>query len=214
MKKNCLVGGSSIYNHGEAMKKISISQASLLILVLLFFYSSICSATTLNFTGPYEMQNWTASGTGTESISPVSGPTNTAIFSYDKTGDFSGAWAFLTTADESGTVSFSWYWEGFHSWYRATGSLFFRSGTTDTLLQTVGSTFDVNDNYNASVTAGEDFGFYITGSNGDSARTLRGNLEITNFLATGNPVPEPATMLLFGTGLVGLAGISIRRKKK
>ncbi len=31
---------------------------------------------------------------------------------------------------------------------------------------------------------------------------------------TSSPVPEPTAMLLFGTGLIGLAGITTRRRKK
>ena len=47
-------------------------------------------------------------------------------------------------------------------------------------------------------------------SNGTSNLTLTRDQEIQNFSVDLNPVPEPATMLLLGTGLIGLAGV--RRK--
>lgn len=36
---------------------------------------------------------------------------------------------------------------------------------------------------------------------------------VNTFMVEVNPVPEPTTMLLFGTGLIGLSGVTRRKKK-
>jgi len=53
-----------------------------------------------------------------------------------------------------------------------------------------------------------------SGSWNTSIRGNKGLSHISFWTSSQTPVPEPTTMLLMGTGLAGLAGTTLRRKKK
>ncbi|SHI12769.1 PEP-CTERM sorting domain-containing protein [Desulfofustis glycolicus] len=85
-------------------------------------------------------------------------------------------------------------------------------GGNDTFLQSF--TFFGNDSDQANGEQLFDFGqSFIVSKAVFSARNLSNNEFSVAGFANAAPVPEPATMLLFGTGLAGLAGLARRRKK-
>ena len=55
------------------------------------------------------------------------------------------------------------------------------------------------------------YDIYLSAFNSNGTQLARTNIQIIAG-ASGAPVPEPATILLFGLGILGVAGVSRRKK--
>jgi hypothetical protein len=191
----------------------------------------LLAATSLLPSMAYAGSAWT--GSGSVNIEPAStavvndGTAAPAVFAYSA-GTLPpggpccgrGNWAFQTTATAAGAVAVDWSYTGFHAYFEVTVGLsaFVTSGGVTTTYPLVNDGpadcctppsggFAYAGPFTFNVSAGDTYGFVMSGQNGDSDGRLQGTLTV----APAGYVPPPAPALLQayeitgGAYLIGLA---------
>ncbi|MDY7233120.1 hypothetical protein [Hyalangium rubrum] len=135
-----------------------------------------------------ESQSWQASGPGTVTMTPDSGPADSMAFDYFLNGSAVWSpqqWTFAATASHTTLLNFDWTYFGFHAWFMvyANAQAFADgpNGRTYAPLysRNYGDVWSVNGTASLQLHAGYPFGFIIDGQNFDSDSRLLGNLKIT-----------------------------------
>ena len=186
------------------MKKLALVFT---ILVSGFLFTTHALASSIGFAGIYDPSNWTTTNTNSNGYVNTSGvPDSIQIVGSDNGSWSAGDTDYTITSPENGMVSFDWSFTttDWSALYDPFGYFFndvFVQLTDDNLINQSGGS-------NFTVSAGDVFGFRI-----HSIDNIYGPgvVEISDFNA---PVPEPGTLFLLGSGLLGLAGSTRRKFKK
>lgn len=148
------------------------------VVVGLFFVISVTHAQLPNST------TWTSAGSGN---STVVESTYGVGFSYDYpyTNSYEERnWEFSAIATDTGVLNYNWDYTGMHAWFQARAKVtaFVENdgvrSTTVLYNNDVYGNFDMSGTSSLQLTAGDTYGFTITGYNFDGSKHLRGSLKV------------------------------------
>jgi hypothetical protein len=207
--------------------KTILYRLSLVAVVILTFAGLAQAAIVSDFTGPFSPGNWASLSSHSDGSVVFAGDTSLTVYgpnaNYWRSNwgyDFYGYQGIGITSPGNYEISFHWfYWSGGDT-YVHDPAYYIANGWNNLYPGAPSYSNSGNGDITLTVHTGDQIGWVVASTDNYQGwyigTDLHPYLTITNFKVTSvdSPVPEPSTLLLLGSGLLGLVGYGRRRFKK